>query len=410
MAETMSIPATGASRENNEPMPVESLLASMLDTAVDGIIVIDEQARMLVYNQACQRLFGYSAAEALGRNVQLIMPIEFSRHHDRYVADYLRSRERKIIGIGREVRARHRDGTVFPVNLSVGEATTPDGRRFIGIIHDLRQRYDNEERFNKLQANLLHMARVSTMDEMGAALAHELNQPLTALMLYLQAIERACVRPDAPNLLPDGVVAILHKAVREAARAGNIIQRMRQFVEKRDPQRRPVDLNPLVEDALELTQFGTRPGATRIRCEFEANLATVLADPVQIQQIVVNLVRNALEAVRGRPDPEITITTFSTAKSVAIRVQDNGAGIRADAIPDLFKAFSSSKNEGLGLGLAISKTIAQSHGGTLAVDPGGGGRGAQFTLTLPLTAADATGTATTVGEAGRDVLTDKEAG
>ena len=114
--------------------------------------------------------------------------------------------------------------------------------------------------------------------------------------------------------------------------------------------------------------------------------------------------------MRGRPDPEITITTFSTAKSVAIRVQDNGAGIRADAIPDLFKAFSSSKNEGLGLGLAISKTIAQSHGGTLAVDPGGGGRGAQFTLTLPLTAADATGTATTVGVAGRDVLTDKEAG
>jgi len=374
-------------------MPAESLLLSVLDTAVDAIIVIDQQARILVYNQACERLFGYTAAEALGQNVRLIMPAEFSRLHDRYVEDYLRTGRRKIIGIGREVKAQHRDGTVFPVNLSVGEAKTPEGRRFIGIIHDLRQRYANEERLNQLQANMVHMARVSTMDEMGAALAHELNQPLTALMLYLQAVERACARPDSPSPIPENVLAILHKAVREAERAGNIIQRMRQFVEKRDPHRRPVDLNPLVADALELTQFGTRPGATRITRDFEADLPKVFVDPVQIQQIVVNLVRNALEAVRGRPEPEITITTGRTEKGIAIRVEDNGPGIRAEAVPDLFKAFSSSKNEGLGLGLAISNTIAQSHGGTLAVDPGGNGRGARFTLNLPLAAADARGAA-----------------
>jgi len=168
---------------------------------------------------------------------------------------------------------------------------------------------------------------------------------------------------------------------------------MRQFVEKRDPHRRPVDLNPLVADALELTQFGTRPGATRITRDFEADLPKVFVDPVQIQQIVVNLVRNALEAVRGRPEPEITITTGRTEKGIAIRVEDNGPGIRAEAVPDLFKAFSSSKNEGLGLGLAISNTIAQSHGGTVAVDPGGNGRGAGLTLTLPLAAADARGAA-----------------
>jgi len=374
-------------------MPAESLLLSVLDTAVDAIIVIDQRARILVYNQACERLFGYTAAEALGQNVRLIMPAEFSRLHDRYVEDYLRTGRRKIIGIGREVKAQHRDGTVFPVNLSVGEAKTPEGRRFIGIIHDLRQRYANEERLNQLQANMVHMARVSTMDEMGAALAHELNQPLTALMLYLQAVERACARPDSPSPIPENVLAILHKAVREAERAGNIIQRMRQFVEKRDPHRRPVDLNPLVADALELTQFGTRPGATRITRDFEADLPKVFVDPVQIQQIVVNLVRNALEAVRGRPEPEITITTGRTEKGIAIRVEDNGPGIRAEAVPDLFKAFSSSKNEGLGLGLAISNTIAQSHGGTLAVDPGGNGRGARFTLNLPLAAADARGAA-----------------
>jgi two-component system, LuxR family, sensor kinase FixL len=369
-------------------MPAESLLLSVLDTAVDAIIIIDDQARILVYNQACERLFGYKAAEALGQNVRLIMPDEFARHHDRYLSDYVKTGDRKIIGIGREVKAQHRDGTVFPVDLSVGESVTQAGRRFIGIIHDLRQRYANEERMNQLQANMVHMARVSTMDEMGAALAHELNQPLTALMLYLQAVERACGQ-DPDNSLPDNVLAVLRKAVREAERAGNIIQRMRQFVEKRDPQRRLVDINPLIADALELTKFGTRPGITRIKCDFEAHLPQVFVDPVQVQQVLVNLTRNALEAVRGRPNPEVMITTRRDAKGVAIQVSDNGPGIRPEAVPELFKAFASSKNGGLGLGLAISRTIAQSHGGTLDVDPGGQGRGAQFTLSLPLTAPGA---------------------
>jgi len=370
-------------------MPAESLLLSVLDTAVDAIIIIDDQARILLYNQACERLFGYPAAEALGQNVRLIMPDDFARHHDRYLSDYLNTGHRKIIGIGREVRARHRDGVVFPVDLSVGESVTPAGRRFIGIIHDLRQRHDNEERLNQLQANMVHMARVATMDEMGAALAHELNQPLTALMLYLQAVERACERPDSGHPIPDNVLAVLRKAVREAERAGNIIQRMRQFVEKRDPQRRLVDINPLIADALELTKFGTRPGITSIRCNFAADLPQVLVDPVQIQQILVNLTRNALEAVKGRSNPVVTITTHRAARGVAIEVADNGPGIWAEAIPDLFKTFASSKAGGLGLGLAISKTIAQSHGGTLEVDPGGNGCGAQFTLTLPLTAPGA---------------------
>jgi two-component system sensor kinase FixL len=371
------------------PMPAESLLLSVLDTAVDAIIIIDDQARILVYNQACERLFGYKAAEALGQNVRLIMPDEFAHHHDRYLSDYVATGHRKIIGIGREVRAQHRDGTVFPVNLSVGESVTPIGRRFIGIIHDLRQRHENEERLNQLQANMVHMARVSTMDEMGAALAHELNQPLTALMLYLQTVERACERPESGNPIPEHVLAVLHKAVREAERAGNIIQRMRQFVEKRDPQRRLVDINPLITDALELTKFGTRPGVTSIKCILEPDLPSVFVDPVQIQQILVNLTRNALEAVKGGPHPEVTITTRHAAKGVVIHVEDNGPGIQAEAIPDLFKTFASSKAGGLGLGLAISKTIAQSHGGTLEVDPGGKGRGAQFTLTLPLTAPGA---------------------
>jgi two-component system sensor kinase FixL len=271
--------------------------------------------------------------------------------------------------------------------LSVGEAITSAGRQFIGILRDLRARNESEQRLNQLQTNLVRMARVSAIDEMGAALAHELNQPLTALMLYLQAVERACAKHSAVNPMPPGVLGILEKAVREAERAGSIIQRMRQFVEKRDPVRRMVDLNPLIEEAIELTLLGSPPG-TRIDRALAPDLPKLLVDPVQIQQVVVNLVRNGLEAVKTCDRQVVTVSTRATGNGGAMVVEDSGPGIRADAIQELFKPFSSSKSRGLGLGLAISRSIAQNHGGELTVDPGGGGRGASFTLHLPLSEGD----------------------
>lgn len=361
----------------------DARLSSVLETAVDGIIVIDEQARILVFNAACEKLFGYKASEMLGRNVKAIMPREYAEHHDRFITDYIETGVAKIIGIGREVRGQHRDGTVFPLELSVGEAITPLGRQFIGIIRDLRPRKEAEQRMAQLQGELLHLARVSAMDEMGGALAHELNQPLTALMLYLQTAVRALKKHAGDSTVFEQVMGILGKAVNEAERAGNIIQRMRHFIEKRDPQRRLVHLAPLVDDAVELTLLGSRPGVRVIR-ELPPNLPEVLVDPVQIQQIVVNIVRNAFEALKDSPNPEVRISAREEKGSLLVNVEDNGPGIPADAVPNLFKAFSTSKRSGLGLGLAISRTIAQNHGGDLTVDPGGHGRGACFELQLPL--------------------------
>lgn len=357
-------------------------LASVLDTAVDGIILIDEQARILVFNKACERLFGYTAAEVLGRNVKAIMPAEYSHQHDRFVADYIRTGVRKIIGIGREVKGQHRDGTVFPIELSVGEAHTAEGRQFIGILRDLRTRKIDELRLSQLQGDLVHMARVSAIDEMGAALAHELNQPLTAVMLYLQAIKRAHDSDPSRGLLSETARGIFEKALREAERAGKIIQRMRYFVEKREPKRRRLDLNSLVDDAVELTLLGSPPGA-QIARSLAPGLPRVAVDPVQIQQVVVNLLRNALDAVGTSTTPEVYVSTRLGDESVELTVADNGPGISPETMPNLFKAFSSTKGNGLGLGLAISRTIAQTHGGDLKVDPGGDGRGASFTLHLP---------------------------
>jgi two-component system, LuxR family, sensor kinase FixL len=364
------------------PTVSEARLLSVLDTAVDGIVVIDERGRMLVFNKACEQLFGLKASDVIGRNISVLMPPEFSSEHDAYVSNYLRTGVQRIIGIGREVRGRHSDGTVFPIELSVGEASTPEGRQFIGIVRDLRPRKAVEQRLSELQSQLVKMARVNAMDEMGAAIAHELNQPLTAVLLYLQALARKLKTGE--NAVDAALLEILGKASREAERAGSIIQKMRHFVEKREPDRQAVDIVKLIDEAMELTLLGHNGADIEVVRDEARDLPPIELDPVQIQQVLINLVRNAVEAVRGREERWIRIAVRAEETRLLIEVEDSGAGIPKETVRELFKAFSSSKKSGLGLGLAISRSIAQNHGGDLLVEPGGAGRGATFVLSLPL--------------------------
>lgn len=361
----------------------EVRLDSLLNTAVDGIILIDDAMRILVFNSACEQLFGYAAEDVIGENVSVLMPHEYAHEHDDYVNHYMETGERRIIGIGREVRGKHRDGSDFPLELSVGEALTPAGRQFVGIVRDLRPRKAVERRLNQLQAELVHLARVSAMDEMGSAVAHELNQPLTAVMLYLQAVTRRIGTLNGDGPKDQMIIETIDKAKREAERAGNIIQRMRHFVEKREPDRRSVELGPLVDDTLELTSVGTNSEGIATSVDLPENLPSIEADPVQVQQILVNLLRNAFEAVRGSTNPRVVIRAAYSAESVAVSIEDSGPGIPQEVHERLFKAFSTSKRTGMGLGLSISRSIAQNHGGDLTVDPGGNGKGATFKLSLP---------------------------
>ncbi len=364
-------------------------LDSLLNTAVDGIILIDDAMRILVFNSACEQLFGYEADDVLGENIAMLMPQDYAYEHDGYVNHYMDTGERRIIGIGREVRGKHRDGSDFPLELSVGEALTPAGRQFVGIVRDLRPRKAVERRLNQLQAELVHLARVSAMDEMGSAVAHELNQPLTAVMLYLQAVSRRITAMNGDGPKDPMIVETIDKAKREAERAGNIIQRMRHFVEKREPDRRSVQLRPLVDDTVELTRVGTNAEGIATHLHLPKSLAPIEADPVQVQQILVNLLRNAFEAVRGSTEPVVHISAEQTQSFVTISIEDSGPGIPKEVHERLFKAFSTSKRTGMGLGLSISRSIAQNHGGDLTVDPGGNGKGATFMLTLPRSAPHA---------------------
>lgn len=378
--------AVGAHAPGQELKPTvsEARFSSVLDTAADGIVVIDEAGRMLAFNKSCEKLFGYSADEVIGRNVKILMPPAYSHEHDRYISNYKRTGERRIIGIGREVAGMHRDGTVFPMELSVGEAATSDGRQFIGILRDLRPRKQVEQRLSQLQAQIVHMTRLSAMDEMGAAMAHELNQPLTALMLYLQAAVRPLRAAEGPLAAPEKVAGILEKALAEAERAGGIIQRMRQMVEKRDPERSHVDLRRVLDDAIDLSDFVAQGSGVRIVRSYGQDALMVDVDPIQIQQIVINLVKNAIEVARESREKWVEVGMRRGDDHALVTVSDSGPGIAEEAAHTLFRTFSTTKKSGMGLGLAISRSIAQNHGGDLGVDPGGGGRGATFTLTLPL--------------------------
>jgi two-component system, LuxR family, sensor kinase FixL len=365
------------------PTLSEARLESVLETAPDGIVVMDEDSRLLVFNKACEQMFGYGAGEVLGENVKILMSQEHRGSHDLYVQRYRSTGEKRIIGIGREVEGRRKDGSIFPLDLSVGEAMTPNGRQFIGVIRDLTARRDTERRLADVQAELIRMTRVSALDEMGSAIAHELNQPLTAIMLYLQALEREVQRLEAAAPAQGHRAGeLLGKATREAQRAGSIIQRVRQLVEKRAPERRLVDLNHVVDEALELAFLGRRRTIDLERMAGDVPAVTI--DPVQIQQVVLNLVRNAIEACRTQERPLVQVRTWREGEMALLSVHDNGPGIPEDKLQSLFQAFQSQSGRGMGIGLAISRAIAQSHMGELLVDPGGKGEGAVFTLRLPV--------------------------
>lgn len=358
----------------------QSRLETVLETAADGIVVTNDRGRILMFNEACENMFGYKSHEVLGRNVTMLMQPKHARTHDQIVRDYSPLRRAEVVGTPQEVMVKAKDGSAFLVELTIGEANTPAGRQFVGILRDLTQRESIRSRMDELQQQLLRLSRRNAVEEMGAAIAHELNQPLTALTLYLQAVERKSRKIEN---FDEDMAIILEKALRETERAGHIIQHMRRFGKRAAQQNRTTDIGQLILDAVELTTVGYRANAVQVHTNIADDLPELKIDPVQVEQILVNLLRNAIEAVEGLRNPKVYISARREADFVSISVKDSGKGIPPDFHDNLFKTFASSKESGMGLGLAISNTIAQSHGGHFVVDPGGNGSGATFTLKLP---------------------------
>jgi two-component system sensor kinase FixL len=362
----------------------DSLFGALIRTAADGIMVIDEAGRVQVYNQACTRLFQYSEDEVLGQNVKMLMPAPYRENHDHYIEHYRQTGEARILGIGREVAGQRKDGSTFPMYLSVGEGLLYDKRVFVGIVHDLsslyRERESYEARLLSLREELVHVARVSELGQVSAGIAHELNQPLAAMLNYSNAAKRLAAS-GAPDAL-EKVQATVTKIAEQASRAGQIVRRMRDFLENRAGERNVESILTIAEDAMALGLIGADAAAVEVHFLAEPDLPSVIADRVQIQQVLVNLLRNAVEAMATTEQRELTLTISRRGTMVLIAVADTGTGIAPEIAAKLFTPFVTTKPHGMGIGLAISRSIVEVHGGEMIVldNPGGGTR---FEFTLP---------------------------
>jgi two-component system sensor kinase FixL len=360
----------------------EARLRSILETAPDAIIVIDERGLMESYSQAAERLFGYPADEAIGQNVRILMPAPYQERHDSYLKRYLETGERRIIGIGRVVVGRRKDGSTFPMELAVGEARVSGRRVFTGFIRDLTERQLAENRMQELQSELLHVSRLSDVGQMASALAHELNQPLAAIVNYVQAMRRLL---QASNLaLPPRVIETMDKTVAQAARAGEIIQHLRSFIRKGESERHSEDLNKVVEEATALGLVGAKESGIKVSVGLSPAAMPVFIDKVQIQQVVFNLIRNSVEALPESNLRELSVSTARGEDGLAqVVVSDTGPGLAQKVIDQLFQPFVTTKEKGMGLGLSICRSIVEAHGGRLWATPNAP-TGVTFHFTLPM--------------------------
>jgi two-component system, LuxR family, sensor kinase FixL len=369
---------------------------ALLEAATDAVIVIDHRGVIETVNAAAERLFGYSTAELVGSNVSLLIPAGERERHDEYLQQYVDTGVAHIIGRGREVEAQRSDGSRFPAGLSVGKIAGTNPPRFVGFLRDLTEyrralatlqadrdrAREREAETLRSQARLLAVSRMATMGEMAAGIAHEINQPLTAISNYARACQRFAAK-QPPNM--EDLQDCMNEIANETQRAAEIIRELRHLVRSKLEERLPRDLNDIVRQTRPLILADARVHQTAVHFDTTAKLPRVSVEAVQIQQLLLNLTRNALESVEGRTDGkrEIRITTSTTKDGdVELSVMDNGPGIDPTVEQQMFEPFVSTKPTGTGLGLAISRTIAQSHGGQLLVRPGDSG-GAHFALRLP---------------------------
>jgi two-component system, LuxR family, sensor kinase FixL len=363
-----------------QPTVAESRFNALLDAAVDAIILIDPRGHVTRFNLAAERMFGYAEAEVVGRNVSLLMPEPYRSQHDAYIGRYASTGERRIIGIGREVEARRKDASTFPIDLSVGEFRAGGEHGFVGIIRDLTERKAQTREAEGLRARLTHVGRLGTLGEMVSGIAHEVNQPLTAISNYASACRRMV---QAGTI--DGVelAGTLEKIGAQAERAGQVIRGLRSLVRRRDEVREPLDVNRLIRDVIKLVEFDVRQAGYRLVLELSEPLPATMGDAVQIQQVVLNLIRNGLDAMLERAHGDtIRIETSVARGMVEVRVTDSGPGIPPAMEQRLFEPFFTTKPLGIGLGLSICKSIVGAHRGELTGEKGPDG-GALFRVRLP---------------------------
>ena len=342
----------------------EERVRSIVESAVDGIIVIDERGLIQAFNPSAERLFGYSLNEVLGRNVNMLMPSPDRERHDGYIHHYLTTSEQKIIGIGREVTGRRKDGTTFPVHLSVGEMVNEGRRSFTGILHDLSDRVALENR-------LAEQKSLAKLGEMAAVVAHEVKNPIAGIRGALQVITSRMPAEQRDRGVLIDIIARLDALNR-------IVQDMLMFARPRALRREPVSLAALLGDTVALIERDPTMSHVQIALSGAADIS---GDREMLQVVFQNILMNAAQAMENKGRIEVSIGTVNGRCSVAIA--DQGPGMPEDVRAKAFDAFFTTKHRGTGLGLPIARRVIEAHGGTIQIDAPPSG-GTMVTIVLPL--------------------------
>jgi len=356
---------------------------ALLDAAVDAIIIIDDRGAVRRFNQAAQDMFGYGEPEMLGVNVNLLMPEPYRSQHDGYLGRYRETGKTSVIGKGREVSGLRKDGSTFPMFLSVGEIRTEGASRFVSIIKDLSEVRHTQEKVRQLEEQLLHADRLVILGELTAGIAHEINQPLTAIAAYADAGRSMLERGD--EIPVEDILSICERIAGQSRRAAEVVQRLRKLVRSGTVSKARYDINQIIKNILLLFEYELKKTNTNLLFYPIESLQALYVDEIHIQQIVVNLVKNSLDAIAqaGQQDGQIEIRIEKVGSDVLISVTDNGPGVDERYRKHLFESFFTTKPKGVGLGLSICKTIAGAHGGNLQYSSTDSG-GSRFTLSLPL--------------------------
>jgi len=368
-------------RETEGARNKQAQLQSILDTVPEAMVVIDERGIMRSFSATAERLFGWSAAEVIGKNVSILMPEPYRHEHDGYLQRYQKTGERRIIGIGRIVVGERKDGSTFPMELAVGEAKIGTDRLFTGFVRDLTERRSQERRMQELQSELVHVSRLTAMGEMASSLAHELNQPLSAITSYLRGAS-TLLKTGQPD--KNRIREALDRSADQALRAGDVIKRLREFVAKGETEHTIEDPATLLEEAAALALVGAREHGVRVSLRCERDLPDIVVDKIQIQQVALNLIRNAIEAMETTSRRELIIGVSRRDELAFFFVADTGTGISPEIARQLFQPFVTSKASGMGVGLSICRTIIEAHGGRITARANDGG-GTVFEFTLPFT-------------------------
>lgn len=394
----------------------------LLESIPDALVVVNGKGELVFVNGGIDKMFGYRRDELLGRPVELLMPERFHQSHETHRLEYGQEPYVRPMGDCSGFYARHKDGHEFPVEIYLSPFETDSDLFVMAAIRDIsrrkrleeelrRSRDELEERVGERTAELetanrrlqeemevrvqaeeqvrqqltelAHVSRLSVLGEMTSGIGHEINQPLTAINNYAQGCIR---RLNAGNLEQEKLVEIIQRISAEAARANEIISRFRQFARKEQLQREWVNADALVCEAIRFTEFDSDKHGVPVQLHMNSILPRVFVDPLQIQQVIVNLVRNAIEAQEETPAAErAVLVTASRADGAMLElsVTDRGHGLAAETVDQLFHPFFSTKSHGLGMGLSISRRIVNAHGGELQVSPNDD-RGMTFSIALPV--------------------------